>query len=295
MPANDDFFSDLVAEVSRKKKKSAETIPTNSINPLPNQPRRYFDADQLEALANSISEQGLLQPLLVMLRPDGSYYLIAGERRLRAAKMAGLEEVPVYVFQGSEEEAYLAALAENLSRADLNPYERAAGIVKILTGRLGLDEEEVLARIRTMSNALRKGKSDHPSLHDDVGQQIQNALKAVGYSLRSFAEVDVPVLRLPAEVRELLQSGKVPFGTAMIIARAREEERPELIDLALAGASRGEINNRLRAMRSKKPAAASEHVKRLRKITSALKKRQDPLPKEVEDLLERLERALGLG
>jgi len=107
-------------------------IPIDEIVPNPNQPRRRFSEEELKELAESIKEFGVLQPIIVREK-DGKYEIVAGERRWRAAKMAGLSRIPAVVKEVSDEEMMILSLVENLQREDLNPVERARAI-KILKG-----------------------------------------------------------------------------------------------------------------------------------------------------------------
>lgn len=137
---------------------TAVTLPISDIEPDSNQPRTRFDEAALGELEASIREFGVLQPLLVRPMSDGSYKIVAGERRWRAAKRAGLKEVPVVVKSLSEEEAAAIALIENLQREDLNAIEEAAGI-KRLMDEFGFTQEaaaEKLSKSRpAIANALR--------------------------------------------------------------------------------------------------------------------------------------------
>lgn len=137
---------------------SAVTLPINEIEPNRDQPRKVFNEKSLGELAASIEKNGVLQPLLVRPMSDGSYRLIAGERRWRAARMAGLHEVPVTIREMTDEEAGVFALIENLQREDLNPVEEARGI-KSLIDAYGFTQEEAADRIgksRTaVTNTLR--------------------------------------------------------------------------------------------------------------------------------------------
>ena len=134
-------------------------MPITALHPNPNQPRRHFDDAALRELADSIKSQGIIQPLLV--RPLGSentYQIVAGERRWRAAQLAGLKEVPVYVRQLSDKEVMAAALIENLQREDLNPIEEAEAL-QALRDALELTQEELASRLGksrpAIANALR--------------------------------------------------------------------------------------------------------------------------------------------
>jgi ParB family chromosome partitioning protein len=128
------------------------------IHPNPAQPRKRFDEDGLNALAASLAERGVLQPVLVRPRPGGSYELVAGERRWRAAKLAGLETMPALVQHRDDDASLEAALVENMAREDLNPVE-AARAVAALVEELGLTREDVGRRVGrsrvAISNLLR--------------------------------------------------------------------------------------------------------------------------------------------
>lgn len=137
---------------------SAVMLPITEIEPNKNQPRNYFDDEALHALSESISEHGVLQPLLVRPLADGSYQIVAGERRWRAAKMAGLAEVPAVVKTLNDTETAVLALIENLQREDLNPLEEALGIRKLIE-EFGLTQEQAAQKLSksrpAITNALR--------------------------------------------------------------------------------------------------------------------------------------------
>jgi ParB family chromosome partitioning protein len=128
------------------------------VAPNPDQPRKRFDEDALQALADSVKERGVLQPVLVRPRPGGTYELVAGERRWRAARLAGLETLPALVQQRDDARSLEDALIENMAREDLNPIE-AARAVAGLVEELGLTREEVGRRVGrsrvAVSNLLR--------------------------------------------------------------------------------------------------------------------------------------------
>jgi len=148
----------LIPETPRARSGLAE-IPVDHLMPSPNQPRKHFDPEALEELAESIKQHGVLQPLLVSEAADGRYRVIAGERRLRAAKLAGLRHVPAVIRERVQEEAQLAlALVENLQRQDLTPLEEARAFEQLRVG-LGLSQEEIAQRVgidrSTVANAVR--------------------------------------------------------------------------------------------------------------------------------------------
>lgn len=146
-----------VAEAPQLEEELRE-LPVELIVPNPNQPRRHFDQDALNALAGSLSERGVLQPVLVRPMPDGRYELVAGERRWRAAQAAGLQEIPALVRARDDAAALELALIENMAREDLNPIEEARAC-EALVEELGLTREQVAKRVGrsrvALSNLLR--------------------------------------------------------------------------------------------------------------------------------------------
>lgn len=129
---------------------SPQNISIDAIQLPQSQPRRYFDTEKISQLALSIQEHGILEPLLV--RPQGeAYELVAGERRFRAAKMVGLEEVPVVIREFDDQEALQISLVENLIREDLNPIEVTEGILQLLSLRLKQSTNDVVSLLYRMA------------------------------------------------------------------------------------------------------------------------------------------------
>jgi ParB family chromosome partitioning protein len=155
------------------------TVDLRNIQPNPNQPRKDFDEDSLKELAESIRQQGIIQPIIVEKVFD-SYTIIAGERRFRAAKMAGLSEVPVIVRSFSEEEKLEIALIENVQREDLNPIEEAYAY-KELMERNNLSQESLAQKIgkkrSTVANAVRLLK-----LPEDMQESIVSGELSAGHA-----------------------------------------------------------------------------------------------------------------
>jgi ParB family chromosome partitioning protein len=133
-------------------------LDIESIHPSSRQPRKHFDDARLDELAESIRSQGIIQPLVVRVRPGGGFELVAGERRWRAAQRAGLHQVPAVVREVAESQAFEMALVENLQREDLNPIEEAEGYQR-LVAEFGYTQESLSARVgkdrSTVANALR--------------------------------------------------------------------------------------------------------------------------------------------
>jgi ParB family chromosome partitioning protein len=145
-------------EVERAPSSGARLIPVGDIQRNPRQPRTHFDAGELQELAASIRQHGVLQPLLVMPLPQGGYQLVAGERRLEASRLAGLASVPAVVRSVTPQEQLELALIENLQRTDLNPLEAAEGY-RQLAQDFGLSHEAIAERVgksrAAVSNTLR--------------------------------------------------------------------------------------------------------------------------------------------
>jgi ParB family transcriptional regulator, chromosome partitioning protein len=147
-----------VSEAGDREGAELREIAVELVSPNPDQPRKRFDEDALQALAESVAERGVLQPVLVRPRPGGTYELVAGERRWRAAHIAGLQTLPALVQKRDDAQSIEVALIENMAREDLNPIE-AARAVAGLVEELGLTREEVGRRVGrsrvAISNLLR--------------------------------------------------------------------------------------------------------------------------------------------
>ena len=149
----------LIGDFPEEPESGAVTkLPLQKVEPNPDQPRRTFDEEELQALADSIAAHGILQPLAVRASGGGFYQIIAGERRWRAARMAGLSEVPVVVLEADDRTVMELALVENLQRQDLNPMEEAEGY-QTLMQQYNMTQEETAQRVgksrSTVANAMR--------------------------------------------------------------------------------------------------------------------------------------------
>lgn len=150
------LFGDYLEESNDKS--PYQVLPIYKIEPNPEQPRQDFDEEELQALADSISTHGILQPLTVREQNSGYYQIIAGERRWRAARLAGLTEIPAVIIEADDKKAMELALIENLQRQDLNPVEEALGYQSLMSD-FGLTQEDTAARVGksrpAVANALR--------------------------------------------------------------------------------------------------------------------------------------------
>ena len=182
-----------------------QLLPIYKVEPNPDQPRQDFDEAELQALADSITVHGVIQPLTVRQLPSGYYQIIAGERRWRAARLANLSEVPVVVMEADDKKAMELALIENLQRQDLNPVEEALGY-QVLMEQYGLTQEEAASRV---------GKS-RPA--------VANSLRLLG---------------LCPEVLEKVKKGELSAGHARAILTLKTEKKQleaaqKIIALALS-------------------------------------------------------------
>ena len=150
--------SDSEGSAPAKSGTSLRAVDIETIHPSGRQPRKRFDDARLNELADSIRSQGIIQPLVVRVRPTGGFELVAGERRWRAAQRAGLHQVPVIIREVAEAQAFEMALVENLQREDLNPIEEAEGYQR-LVAEFGYTQESLAERVgkerSTVANALR--------------------------------------------------------------------------------------------------------------------------------------------
>ncbi len=178
----DAILVDIHTPETEENTQGVTMVRINEVEPNASQPRKAFDSSELEALAESINQYGMIQPITVR-SIDGMYQIITGERRWRAARMAGLSEVPVIIITADDKKAAELALVENIQRSDLNPIEEAMGFVALIE-EYGLTQEEVAKRI---------GKSR---------SAVTNILR---------------LLNLPESVRKMIESGELSTGHAKVL------------------------------------------------------------------------------
>lgn len=233
--------------------KGAETVvKITKVEPNRSQPRKNFDEDALQELADSIKQFGLLQPILV--QDKGEYYeIIAGERRWRAAKLAGLKEVPVIIRNYSSQEIVEISLIENIQREDLNPIEEAQAYKRLLT-EFNLKQDEVAERVsksRTaVTNSMRLLK-----LCDGVQQMIIDDMLSTGHA-RALIPIEDPELQLQLAQRifdEKLSVREVEKLVKSILKTAEEKPKKEEIPQSLMYIYQN-IENKLKDKLSRKVA-----------------------------------------
>lgn len=182
----------LIDNEEQKEENGVRMIRLSEVEPNPDQPRKIFDTEPLEALAESISQHGVIQPVVV--RPkDGMYMIVTGERRWRAARMAGLSEIPVIIIEADDKKAAELALVENIQRKDLNPVEEARGYSALI--------------------------NEFSYTQEEIAKKIGRSRSAVTNSLR--------LLDLPPKALDYLASGELSEGHAKVLLSLKDSEKIE--------------------------------------------------------------------
>jgi len=212
----DDFSADFSAPAS--------TLPVSQIESCRNQPRKNFDQEKLEELAESIRQHGVIQPLTVRKLSSGYYQIIAGERRWRAARLADLEEIPAVIIEADDRKAMELAMIENLQREDLNPMEEAEGY-RALVENYGMTQEQAAQRVgksrSAVANALRL-----LDLEENLKVLVEDGNLSAGHA-RAILPLS-PALRVQA-VKTIMQSSLSVRQTEQLVKRllAKEQEPEE--------------------------------------------------------------------
>jgi ParB family transcriptional regulator, chromosome partitioning protein len=213
----------------------SQIVEIESISLPASQPRRYFDPQKLEQLTQSVKAHGILENLLVrpLENKEGSYELVAGERRYRAAQAAGLTSVPVTIRELTDQEAFSIALVENLQREDLNPVEETEGIVTLLGIQLKESPEIVISLLYRMDNEQKK-KVTNNVIGNAEKLKIESVFTSLGQNWQSFVNNRLPLLKLPDEILEVLRQGKIEYTKAKAIALVKDEQqRKKILEEAL--------------------------------------------------------------
>jgi len=222
----------LLGDFSEPASAPSQTLSIHNVEPNPLQPRKVFDEEELLALADSIREHGIIQPLAVRPSGDGYYQIIAGERRWRAARMAGLTEVPVLILEVDDRTVMEMALIENLQRQDLNPIEEANGY-RTLMEEYGLTQEETASRVGksrpAVTNALRL-----LSLPQELQDMLTEGTLSSGHA-RAILSLKTRAMQLAAaqKVQALHLSVRQTETLCKNMEKAALEEEPEQFTFAV--------------------------------------------------------------
>ncbi|MCD8040968.1 MAG: ParB/RepB/Spo0J family partition protein [Clostridia bacterium] len=221
-------------EFTEEERRNAQEMPLSSIHANPNQPRKNFDEQALKELSDSIKRHGVIMPIVVNDEGDGSYMIIAGERRFRAAKLAGNTTIPVIVRNYTEREVQEISLIENLQREDLNPIEAALGMKQLM--------------------------NDYHLTQDELAERIGKSRPAVANTLR--------LLTLSPEVIEMVSEGKLSAGHARtLVPLAPEDQISFAKDVVKNASSVRELEKKVRAYNIP-PEVLEERKKKKRAIAS---------------------------
>lgn len=287
-PAIGSRLSGLVAGVDALAQPATTSLGVEQLQPGQFQPRTHFAQDALDELARSLKEQGVLQPLLV--RPASGdqggdrYEIVAGERRWRAAKQAGLAEVPVLIRTLDDAEARMAAAVENLQREDLNVIEEVRARLQVAAATLNVPEKEAVARMFALD---RQPDSDPGAV-----ERLDAHFSALGRETwRSFIRNRAAVLNLPEDVQAAVREG-LDYRKALVIGRVTEARKRRSL---IARAQAGETVQSLRAAVSGPSQADADPWRNVaRRLTDkkTLTKLDDAKRQKVEKLLQQLQALL---
>lgn len=217
---DNNIIDDIITQEAPNNKEIT-TVSISSIEPNKKQPRRQFDKEKIDALANSIKENGLIQPIIVTPSKNGMYKIVAGERRWRASKKAGIKEIPAVIREYSDEKIAEIALVENLQREDLNPIEEALGY-KTLLEEFNLTQELVSKRIGKSRSAIANSMR-LLSLEDQIQKLLISGEISSGHA-RAILSVDDNELRLALSKRIIEDSLNV--RQAESLAKQLQKKKP---------------------------------------------------------------------
>lgn len=264
-------------------------LPINALQPNPRQPRRFFNEERLRALAESIREEGVLQPLMVRPLEGGQFEIVYGERRWRAARLAGLPSVPARVRTLTDAQVELLAAIENLQREDLNRYDEVSYKLRLVAALFQTTPEEAIQRLRELRN--------QPESDPEQVNQLEHLFTQLGREKwPSFVTNGLPALRLPEALVEAVQTGKLEYTKALLIARAPQEHHAALLERVLEEElSHAALTDVVAQLKPTPRSDADAQLLSLRRKISP--RRLGKLPREqrveAENLIRRLHELLG--
>ena len=302
-PVNLLFGGQIITETPKQLN---ATLSIAQIKLPPSQPRRYFDSQKLDELSRSITKLGIIEPLLVRPLVGNEYELVAGERRLRAAQLAGLTEVPVFIREMDDNITTQVRLVENLQREDLNPIEETEGILELLVLHLDLTWDETVSYLNKMRNVCDRYDEESELRHNVMSQPqtqiIEELFSWLGkMNWQSFVKNRLPLLNLPDDLLSVLRSGQLEYTKAQAISKIKSEtERVTLLnDTIHNNLSLAQINQQVKTLK-KSPEQQQENLNqqqslqfRYKEVSSRLQKSpiwENPKKqKSLEKLLAQIE------
>jgi ParB family transcriptional regulator, chromosome partitioning protein len=278
--------------VENSEPNSLSTIPLNKIKKPKKQPRKYFDPDKMANLVSSIKDQGVLEPILVRPIEGGFYELVAGERRLRATEIAGLDEIPAVSREMSDEEVGQVALMENLQREDLSPVEETEAVLEVLAFKLKIEVKEVKSVIYQIANAKSRNTPLNTNVHTQ-GEEIEECLAQLGrFNMETLRNSRLPILNLPEDVLDALRSGSLEYTKGRALGQVKDEkQRKELLHRAIEEKlSLTEIKNLISKNKTGKTRAKTQEQELKSRLALVTKRFKIPTEKrKVSRLIKLLE------
>jgi ParB family transcriptional regulator, chromosome partitioning protein len=233
-----------------KMKVSDNLVPINLIDLPEQQPRKYFNPEKELEMVNSIKIHGILEPLLV--RPIGDRFeLVAGERRLRAAKIAGLTEVPITSRNWDDQTAKQISLIENLQREDLSPLEETEAILELIMLKMNTPRDETIKWLKHIVNQGDK---------DKIPVEVTEVFENLSMALTSFVQNRLPLLKLPKDTLNALTEGKIEYTKALEIGKIKDlSERQEILEEVIKNdPPLKEIKEKVKAVKEKEKEAKAD-------------------------------------
>lgn len=289
------FFDDMLGQVEEASSpvQNAE-VPLDQITPRAGQFRRTFDQDSIEALADSISELGLLEPIVVR-EQGGGFEIVAGERRYRALRHLGWERVPIRIVALDDVQAELANAVENLNREDLTPLDEVDAVLSVLRHALDRSQDEIIALV----TRVRSLELEERETSDNDTEEVVSLFRRLGYtSVNSFYANRLSLLRYPEDLLQAMRERGLAYTKARVLARVKDAEaRYSLLKATLQESlSVEEVERRVGEMQNHRPSPELyndfERVKRrvtkqwVQRLDTTKQKRLRQLVKEIEKLFE---------
>jgi ParB family chromosome partitioning protein len=227
-------FQSILGELGAESDTATNLIDLSQLRYNPDQPRRHFDQHALEQLAASIRQHGVLEPVLVR-RSGSEFELIAGERRSRAAVLAGLSSIPAIILDIDSNDALEISIMENLQREDLNAVEETDAVLRLLQLSLDLEREQVVHLLQQIYNEERGRGRGEPAAEQER-TQVRELFRRLGrFTPSSFYVNRIPILAFPSDLLDAVRDGSLSFTKGQLIARIPSgEQRRELLRQALA-------------------------------------------------------------
>jgi len=270
------ILGDLGPAEEQESEGLGTTVPLRAISFNQRQPRKHVGEERLADLAASIEEKGVLEPVIVR-RVGGGFEIVAGERRTRAAALAGLSEIPAIIVDIDDREALEIAIIENLQREDLNAVEETEAVLGLLEMSLDTGRAEVVELLHVLYSEER-GRGSNRRLSEAQRKLVREQFQRLGrFSVSSFVSNRLPILDFPENLLEAVRSGQLAFTKAQALARLDDADaRQRLLSVAIAeNLSLSQIRRRITELRRKSSEGAAKghgQLERTQALASSTKK-----------------------